>query len=911
MPNLIDMLPETYLKDVNVQKQLSTTQSFSDRLQKNKDARFSTDEINGVHAAFKFFGNINDRHVQQFSNVGCAVAEMYVAHTALTGVNALTGLAALHPIAMFATAALTIFNTFRRKKDRSGEALAAIMQNLQIISEQVYHVHVELREFRKESYENQLIILKTVHAGFSQIEQGLHSIEADMQEFHAITASAIAHLESTLNQWGKTISYEVKTTSLYPYNKLIHRMLDWLEKREVENPTAAIPQLINRVADWIGFDTQRNLSPRLALALYSGMDLMTGIDYQKVTTVLLPFVEFGNNVVDERRGFLASYADKTLDAAPKREGKALPYNMLVDPTLCLPMAMVYCKLRDNFPEYVLDPEYKNLASVHNLVQHNLNYLLAQQRNTALFEKLFSQYQGVLDQINKIIQDEFITQNSLINDKIDITVDIDTTLNAFKGKRPIQQFVKGGTAYTYYGFNTHHHSVHRLIYGWGLPVNEMVNIVCQTYNDSQIGQVIGAFTGTAVDIASYNNATTAHDFPAEFLALEHLDLIKLEHTYHTEYLKPNARADIINLFRYSRHKEEKRRITVDCIYKDGDKKNVLHVDQHLELALPDNQVTHQDVKIHTENLLKAKEKLASYILELRKLALANALAKMAPLLVKLEAFLRLLKAYAIEVGFQEEQFKLLEQLPGCEKIQTQLKDYLQSTNIETAIPYCKYDSTPTKQAFLEKMQQTGYLQNRAVIGYQTILQQLDKLKIDEPIKSNVAQIKKTHSEHEAKKKQESDQYKNGIDLGNSLATSLIIMALESANHHQAANILIQRDKRTTEQDGKKTEKNLDEIPTSLKQGVLQALSLKVIESTPILLQHQQIEAVIWLNEFSREHISKAVLSSTNKSLADVIRAALPAPNGRSNDSGLRRGFFNRPNVSQEPATGRAPRASNGH
>lgn len=97
------------------------------------------------------------------------------------------------------------------------------------------------------------------------------------------------------------------------------------------------------------------------------------------------------------------------------------------------------------------------------------------------------------------------------------------------------------------------------------------------------------------------------------------------------------------------------------------------------------------------------------------------------------------------------------------------------------------------------------------------------------------------------------YQRGLEIGNSLAISVISVGLHEAGFQDAARLLSGSSANTL---------NIvidNELSASEKRGFLQAVSAKVIEVIPRLANAQQITAIVWLTTFSHVQITQSLQS----------------------------------------------------
>jgi hypothetical protein len=97
------------------------------------------------------------------------------------------------------------------------------------------------------------------------------------------------------------------------------------------------------------------------------------------------------------------------------------------------------------------------------------------------------------------------------------------------------------------------------------------------------------------------------------------------------------------------------------------------------------------------------------------------------------------------------------------------------------------------------------------------------------------------------------YQKGFEIGSHYATSAIILALRAAKFDKAADLLNKEIKLplSIEKENK----------PALTHGMLQALSLKVLEIIPTLMRAGEINAASWLAVFSSEQIKLTTMSSS--------------------------------------------------
>ena len=315
-------------------------------LEEKKQREFDT-KIRGMQETCRFFNELGaqtgNAGMQTVAAAAFAGTELYAAGTALASSiasNGLMSMATLHPVAMAATAALTIFGLCRRKKRKGPDFSQVFMENMRIISQQIHDLHVETRTMRQENFEMHQHLLETIHQGFIHLEESFHG---DMESLEATMTSYMQRIESNLNQWGKVIAYRQNVLSLEEFRKVKNRMDDWVAKRETEDAIAKVPKYANLAGDWL------KMHGSTALPMYTGLDLIPDrkVDlYRHIKDVVFP--EINRSTVAERRGFLGYYNKEILKMPFEAD-----YGDLFDPTLWLPMFYSYFDFRATFGKNVL------------------------------------------------------------------------------------------------------------------------------------------------------------------------------------------------------------------------------------------------------------------------------------------------------------------------------------------------------------------------------------------------------------------------------------------------------------------------------------------------------------------------------------------------------------------------------
>jgi len=171
-----------------------------------------------------------------------------------------------------------------------------------------------------------------------------------------------------------------------------------------------------------------------------------------------------------------------------------------------------------------------------------------------------------------------------------------------------------------------------------------------------------------------------------------------------------------------------------------------------------------------------------------------------------------------------------------------------------MPLLEVDNLTFLQPFMEKIQQPNYFNSFVEKELQRVVHALEVLRSEETLRQSLEQ------DEEAAEIKKVD-YKQGYELGNTFALSMIVAALQAAGHQRAAQCLSAENADVFQIENAN-------IAPEVKEGLLQSISLKIMEVMPKIMAEEQ-QAAMWLLTFASTNIRAALESKKPLMIADVI------------------------------------------
>lgn len=696
----------------------TTLNTYIGRQEKRECYQTQMQEIRGVRDLFQVCAAAasegRDRNIEKIANGLMSGVMIYEGYAALSVVSATAATTAMTttavttaatttasafstfmsvagPWAMVGAGALTLFQVLRHKKGRGddGAAMNMIFEAFRALSQQISNMHQELHEFRQESYENQLLILRTLCEGFAKFETAMHQ---DFIDLCLPLANAVERIAANQTQWGRIHSSEHQELALQRYDNLLNRMLARLEHTETANHNAETDKLLGKACDML------KLEGTVTRPLYTGTQLLANraanVDLnQWINEVALANLD--HPAVVDRRAFLSAYAKEILGI------QSINSTKLFNPTLWLSLAQVYLQLRHHSSDLAHDRKQVNLDRIIEAAEVNLAEIRLEKKDIRRFTTLFACYQNEVTKISKFIEDLFTKQNQWLNKEIkrvapapkvelDVTEDLDATLQKFKDVLPLHEVVVETKSYS-----------------------------CAHVVEWEGGGIatFRAFSGNTGNI-KYHDSILRNDFMPEFVLLERLGLGKFQMRFWGDYKKPPGY--IYNSFTNHSigtvfNKEYDREITIEFAFAnentDYDKfEYLVTLQQSFDYSAKTSSQTEKYSANIDELRQKARHVLSHYFLNQRKLALQALLKDGAAIVCwqslahAINANVRLLLAMALDAGCKENEIDLLRQLWSSREVLAHVQGYIEKGTIDTALPHQTLvpDLNRIKTEFLKKL-----------------------------------------------------------------------------------------------------------------------------------------------------------------------------------------------------------------
>ena len=725
MNNFWEHLSHTHLPHYAEMSQRNTEQDWRANLQ-------------GLHDSGNFLiqagRELHNPGLENTARLGMAGINLYTAYagwtsmaaaattsTAATAATALGPTAFLSPMTLALSAALTIFSIARSNHDEDGVNPFSMM--IQQMHTYTTHICNRIESFRQENFAMQLVILKTIKSGFGELTQSLNNNTRVLQSFYSDSMARFHDLQNRLNQIESRVAFGQRFISLEEFKTLVNEIKDVFEKRETRKEK--IKEIANRTAHWI--KTEEKGEPALiATPMYTGVDFLLGVtteDERMLRIIEGVFPDVNAETVMTRRGFLAYYAEKVLNIPTVVAGKTISFSQIVDPQLYEALVSYYIPYRRKVFDCIDDPNEINIDGISRTASLSRDQIKFWQRSELLFTTLFDKFTEALEEINKIYKNEFKKQNEHIGNVIDIEQETAVSLAKFNGEYPKNQLIHG-LAHTTYKYG---------------QVNDMPGFV--------------AHPGTSAD-CHYRAKIKDHYFPHGYIGLEALKAGSFYMTVCDVYTSPTEQEDKIYVMYGSPPKYCTRTFDVKFTYSDtGATQHVLTITQ----ATQHKDITNApiDQTINIINSTDGEKKYKEEVLKHRITAIQNSLPLLKKALKKLDAYRRLILAYAIDIGFKQEEITLLEKLLSEKEIVQRLLKYINDKSANAYLPYINQGFASIKITILGKLRgaDVSYFQCPLVNRLSTTITQLSKLKEEEKKLKELQALYNQEQKREAEKQDE--------------------------------------------------------------------------------------------------------------------------------------------------------------
>jgi hypothetical protein len=732
---------------------------------------------------------------------------------------------------MAAMGAKAIFQIFSKRKNRDSNAIHAFMGSLQALGIAIYNMHGDMRELFGADFENQRIMLDTVVQNFSHLEKTalaeVRRVEANITEQQDRTEDRLNHIADVLADGQEMILLQDFARILSDADALI-------DEREVQNIPGKSAEIARQLGEWL------KLGGRSALSVHTGARWLSrdaqAADYFPAITERLQNIT--EQSISDVLGFLALYAHYHLkiNLADTAENSKALVEAVFNPNIWLAGVKRYVDLKKEFGSYIPDLEQALTTSILTAASQQKHFIKALQTTPAILEALFARYEGAINDLKSLSDTAFEAVKRELQKGIDIRRDIDFYINEYKDKKPKNLMVMGG-----------------------LNIPEDKNFFRLVFKSTTV-QLPNIDLQTAGII--YSPAVAERLAP--FVLLEHLGLGSIGFKYsiqsrqcwktklYTDTILFEMVVNIPGTVAESTIFSITRSLTLSLIGRDNPL-TLLANHRYGASNTPDTLVPAANM---AELQAQARARLEAYFVEKRKEAIKRLngegpyAADFNKATAAIDANLHLLKAYCLAAGFQTEALQALY-TPGqnfnairdSAQVLRHLQNYVNdaNTSYNTPLPFSDISAhlTAIRTPLVERMNAptANYFQDNT--GIRDIDSQIPELEFIKQV-DGLAPVDMSPSlkAEETVAARNSEYYKEGLKTGTEFALVFIIAALQKANYRDAATALCQmQPKKPPLQDAP--------IHPVLKQGLLQAISLKVIEFSKTLILAKQQDAALWL------------------------------------------------------------------
>ncbi len=522
-----------------------------------------------------------------------------------------------------------------------------IMEGIQQV---ISTLHAMWSEFRYE--------FKLLHAEIHMLMNMVCSLGNRMDAQHQIMLASLDNLSGGINDAKQVLQSELRDIHLEPLQQVctqIQLILNNNKSVDLKN----LQKIRDDLFHWIQFDG--GLSRGLQTgASEKSIDVKNTDEFNKVNNVIKDPTK-----VDNLLGFLARTAEMLLPSA-----KWSSLNKTVLPSLehwCA-LTRLYILIHNHFFSQLRGDNNFQLQQIAKTGENILQFMELIQTTPEFFATLFKGYQDALIEIQNIIKDAITSENAKITEDIekvyptakdskeekicvDISQDVTTIINGFKGKMPLTT-----------------------------PVS------VKLFNDSKEKQ--HSYDSVKVEERVEINSK----IDAELITLAYLGLGKFR---MENDVVSNPNFDFRIYFTFNGDKQEHYIVHVDFMSslcgREWDWRSPHEMWRYKSIwrrgAGVENPRHPSTLNIPVLQT-KAKSKLAEYLQLHRKAVKETYILdkRWKPALNKVDSYLKLLKAYAHLAGFQSNELQLLSRLCDSQQIEKQMDVYIADEKLLMSSPH---------------------------------------------------------------------------------------------------------------------------------------------------------------------------------------------------------------------------------
>ncbi len=310
------------------------------------------------------------------------------------------GLAALTPISAVVFATFTIFSLFTKKKSGSTEPFAMVMQQIQMLSQQIEALHLEMREHFFQVYQNQQKIMEAISEGIELLSK---QIDRRIDDVIEPTIYQLDLVSDSLQTMYGVIFNQSHIISLQKLDDIIHRVDSLLDKVVVLGAAKKLEQFVIDALKLEGWLTKRAVS-----SVYNGQ-----ICFQPVQSTNSMNQTFAIATINRRTmelsylngliGYLGAQCKAfLLDEFPA----SIKLNQLINPQIWIATIQPYLRLREYFfaqgIEY--DQQEMKLQEIKEVLQNNIAFIQFLQRSNILYQSLLNNLNETFADIHAVTQE---------------------------------------------------------------------------------------------------------------------------------------------------------------------------------------------------------------------------------------------------------------------------------------------------------------------------------------------------------------------------------------------------------------------------------------------------------------------------------------------------------------------------
>lgn len=311
-----------------------------------------------------------------------------------------TGLALLTPYSAIVMGVFTIFSLFRKRKSSGENPMAAVMQQLQLLSQQIQALHLEMREHFSHVYQNQQKLMETILDATqflsNQIDRRIDdAIVPIMYELHGMNDS-LQTMYGVFFKQAHSISMQGLEDIIYRDNRLLEGDIKVSlneKRRELLRDLLTLEGwLTHRAASKI-YNGQICFKPMQSIRSMEQTFMLSSISTTSQDTAYLTGLI----------GYLASQSEAILlDDFPK----TINLNKLINPQIWGNAINTYLQIREYFSVQGIEYDAKGgkLTEIKEVLENTITFIQFLQRSPVLYQVLVDNLLETTTDIKKVLQE---------------------------------------------------------------------------------------------------------------------------------------------------------------------------------------------------------------------------------------------------------------------------------------------------------------------------------------------------------------------------------------------------------------------------------------------------------------------------------------------------------------------------